>query len=319
MLAGSAGCIENMGDLKVALGAVEAPALLAEPTYLPPLARAQANVTSVLTGAPVRFTSEGTRDPQDLPLDYQWSFGDGATARGATVQHAFATAGEHTVRLTVTNGAGLTDVAALSLQVGAAGRRPVACIQLAEPRADAGEALSFDASCSTDPEGQPLSYAWDFGDGATSLDAKATHSFAKPGLHAVKLKVSDPTGLSDVATRVVPVDFAEEQTGAFALTDAASKAHEFPVAAGARTLEVKLTFPGGLGGNDLVLLLKDADGEELARTADTTEPGAQDAQVRLLELTVEDLAKHPAGTWTAEVLKAKGLMVDYTVEIRETF
>ena len=324
-LASTAGCIENMGDLKAALGVTEPIVPLAEPTYLPPLARAQANVTTVLAGAPVRFTSEGTRDPQGLSLDHAWSFGDGATAQGATVTHAFATPGEYTVRLTATNAAGLADVASLSLQVNARGLRPVACVQVSDERGEApavrevGTPLVFDASCSTDPDGQPLSFAWDFGDGATSLDARATHAFAAPGLHRVKLKVADATGLSAEATRVVPVDLAVREKGAFDLTGPASRAHAFPVAAGARTLEVKLTFPAGLGGNDLVLLLRDPQGEELARTADTTAPGAQDTQVRLLSFDVADLARLPAGAWSAEVLKAKGLMVEYEVEIRGTY
>ncbi|HSJ58542.1 MAG TPA: PKD domain-containing protein, partial [Anaerolineae bacterium] len=39
----------------------------------------------------------------DEPISYSWNFGDGGTAVGADVTHAFALAAEHTVWLTATN------------------------------------------------------------------------------------------------------------------------------------------------------------------------------------------------------------------------
>lgn len=324
----TAGCIENMADLKEALGVVpEEPEIvpLAEPTWLPPLARAQANATSVLAGVPVRFTSEGTRDPQSLPLAYRWDFGDGSTAAGPTAVHAFFDAGEYAVRLTVANDKGLDDVSTLTIQVGAAGRAPTACFQIADASgrpaasAEAGASLLFDAACSADPDGGLLVYEWEFGDGATAAGQKVSHAFAGPGLHAAKLRVRDASGLGAETARSVAVDYSARHEGAFELMGPTSRAHEVPVAAGAKNLEITLSFPAGLGGNDLVLLLKDARGEELDRTSEGTPPGAQDVQERSLVLTAADLAKYPAGTWTVEVSKAKGLTVEYEIEVRETF
>lgn len=326
--AASGGCVANMGELKEALGATRpAPVvpLAEDPAYLPPLARAQANVTAVLVGVPVRFTSEGTRDPQGLGLELTWVFGDGATARGATVQHAYAAPGEYAVRLTAANDAGLADTATVTLVVAAPGRAPTACFSVLDARGapaagtEAGEKLSFDASCSADPDGQPLTYDWDFGAGATSRDAKPAFAFKEPGLHPVKLRVADPTGLVAETTKDVAVDYLATQTGAFDLAGPASRAHAFPLAQGARTLELTLTFPGGLGGNDLSLVLKDPKGRELERTGERTPPGAQDAQVRVLALDAADLRDLPAGEWTAEVARTSGLTVEYTLEIRETF
>jgi PKD repeat protein len=54
-----------------------------------------------------------------------------------------------------------------------------------------GQAITFDASLSTDPEGAPLTYAWDFGDQTTGSDAQPQHVYAEPGIYVAALVVSD--------------------------------------------------------------------------------------------------------------------------------
>ena len=61
---------------------------------------------------------------------------------------------------------------------------------------------SFDASASTDADGDALTYAWSFGDGATATGVKATRAYAAPGTYAVTLTVSDGKA-SATATRSV--------------------------------------------------------------------------------------------------------------------
>ena len=58
----------------------------------------------------------------------------------------------------------------------------------------------FDASASTDPDGQPLLYTWDLnGDGTfdDSTSSSPTHTYAAAGTYTVRLRVSDTDGLSD--------------------------------------------------------------------------------------------------------------------------
>ncbi|KAF0243918.1 MAG: PKD domain-containing [Planctomycetota bacterium] len=57
--------------------------------------------------------------------------------------------------------------------------------------ARAGKSVSFDASGSRDPGGNPLSYRWDLGDGSTSEVAKPSHTYKSPGFYRVGLTVTN--------------------------------------------------------------------------------------------------------------------------------
>lgn len=59
------------------------------------------------------------------------------------------------------------------------------------------QALPFLSTGSSDPDGDPLTYAWSFGDGATSSEPDPAHAYDKPGNYAVGLTVSDNRGGSD--------------------------------------------------------------------------------------------------------------------------
>ncbi len=60
--------------------------------------------------------------------------------------------------------------------------------------------VNFSAAGSSDPNGDTLSYAWDFGDGATATGATAQYTYTQPGSFTAKLTVSDGRGLDDVKT-----------------------------------------------------------------------------------------------------------------------
>ncbi len=70
-------------------------------------------------------------------------------------------------------------------------RAPIAQFSLSSGIANVNVPLTFNASSSSDPDGDTLSYAWDFGDGQNASGVSATHSFAVAGDFNVKLTVSD--------------------------------------------------------------------------------------------------------------------------------
>jgi hypothetical protein len=58
-----------------------------------------------------------------------------------------------------------------------------------------GVEMVFDASASSDPDGDALTFAWDFGDGAPSAaGAVVGHSYEAPGLYTVTLTITDARG-----------------------------------------------------------------------------------------------------------------------------
>src|SRR5262249_17805797 len=86
-------------------------------------------------------------------------------------------------------------------------------ITTAPPTARAGgpygglpnQVITFDGSTSSDPDGDPLTYRWSFGDGTTATGVTATHTFAQVGNYTVSLVVNDGTFDSPPSTPVARI------------------------------------------------------------------------------------------------------------------
>jgi PKD repeat protein len=80
----------------------------AQATALPAAtAQFQSPAGGATMGQPVSFDGSGSSSPNGPIAQWSWDFGDGTTAQGATVSHAFAAAGSFTVTLTITDSKGL--------------------------------------------------------------------------------------------------------------------------------------------------------------------------------------------------------------------
>ena len=62
-----------------------------------------------------------------------------------------------------------------------------------------GQEITFSAASSSDPDGEIVSYAWDFGDGNSTEtgEPQVQHSYASPGLYKVTLTVTDDDGATN--------------------------------------------------------------------------------------------------------------------------
>lgn len=162
-----------------------------------PVANAGGPYSGVLGGA-VQFDGSGSSDPDGDTLIYAWDFGDGATGTGATPTHTYAAADTFTVRLVVTDSRGLSSEAATTTVTitEAPNQAPVA--DAGGPYSGtAGSAIAFDGTASSDPDGDtPLTYSWDFGDGATGTGATTAHTYSSSGTFTVTLVVTDARGTS---------------------------------------------------------------------------------------------------------------------------
>ncbi|MDP6658850.1 MAG: PKD domain-containing protein [Candidatus Poseidoniia archaeon] len=67
----------------------------------------------------------------------------------------------------------------------------------ADGKVGVGENLSLSGHLSSDPDGDPLVYNWDFDDGNTSSGLMATHTWGAEGNYSVTLTVRDPADATD--------------------------------------------------------------------------------------------------------------------------
>lgn len=77
-------------------------------------------------------------------------------------------------------------------------QKPIAKITASADRYVQGEEITFSAQTSTDPNGKPLSYRWDMGDGTILAGSTVTYAFQKTGYYDVAVTVSNGA-LGDLA------------------------------------------------------------------------------------------------------------------------
>lgn len=159
--------------------------------------------------APLTVTFDGTpsQGQGHAVIDWSWDFGDGATATGSVVDHAYSQAGSYTATLTVTADDGVTGSGSVTISVQPPNDPPAAAANGINTQGDVPLLVFFDASASSDPDGTIASYAWDFGDGATASGASPTHVYEQVGSFTATVTVTDDDGATDLAS--VPVT-AEE-------------------------------------------------------------------------------------------------------------
>lgn len=85
------------------------------------------------------------------------------------------------------------------------GRSPSAEASANKTSGTAPLKVTFSSVSTTDPDGDALSYAWDFGDGGTSTAADPAHTYRANGTYTATLTVKDPTGRTASASVQVVV------------------------------------------------------------------------------------------------------------------
>lgn len=66
--------------------------------------------------------------------------------------------------------------------------------------------VTFSAAGSSDPDGDSMTFEWDFGDGNTGNGLTTSHTYAQPGDYTVELAVGDGTHETTTSTLVTVVD-----------------------------------------------------------------------------------------------------------------
>jgi|GEM_PF-1672992 len=173
-----------------------APTILAA-TNKPPVAEAGPDKQAA-PGDTVYFDGSGSYDPDGQAINYSWDFDDTngiqPDATGAMVSHVYPDEGVFTVTLTVAddNGTG-TDTCKVTVTQDHVNQAPTAVIT--EPANNAifntTVNITFSGNGSSDPDGDLLTYKWDFGDNAHANGMNVKHQYKSAGIYTVILNVSD--------------------------------------------------------------------------------------------------------------------------------
>jgi len=174
------------------------------------------------------FTVDATLSfdrPSGLPSSYTWRWGDGTpNGSGVTATHTYTRPGTYSITLTVADDEDPPNTNSTSKTVVVTGdeQPPEPPVQNRPPTARfivsggpeipnegiVGETVfTFDASSSSDPDGDDLAFDWSFGDGTfqTNAPAVVTRSYARAETFVVRLTVRDESNLAMNATQSVIV------------------------------------------------------------------------------------------------------------------
>ena len=183
----------------------------------PPVASLTAASTILIEGQSVAFNA-GASNPGGDTLTYLWNFGDGDTSTDANPAHVYATAGTYIATLTVTNIAGQSVTQSITIKVFHDSDLPTARFVTSALNGYVGQPVGFDASFSTDPNNNIVSYDWDFGDGSPHGSQQIiSRVYTATGTYTVTLTIIDGDGLTDT-TSLTMVVLPASQAGLFSST-----------------------------------------------------------------------------------------------------
>jgi PKD repeat protein len=237
-----------------------------------------ASFTSSCTNGSCQFDASASADPDGTIASYIWNFGDSTSpGTGVTANHIYAASGTYTVSLTVTDNRGASSTTTGTVQVTLPNVVPVAAFNPVCTGLD----CAFDGSASADPDGTIVSWAWDFGDGATSSSPLPAHSYAAAGTYVVSLTVTDDRGATNTKTTNLAV-----------IDPNATPTVTFRAATGIAVNSTSATVqvPSSVEAGDVMVLI--------ATSASTTAALTGPAGWTLLDAASDGIATAQTAAWT---------------------
>jgi cytochrome c len=222
-------------------------------------------------------------DPEGGDLTYKWDFGDGGSAFGDEVEHRYLSPGSFTARVTVTDETGQTATEEVAITVtNPPGNRAPSVEAAAAPRSGKAPLEVLFTAQGTDPDGDTLTYSWDFGDLSAPVSGRiARHVYEKNGAFTATVTVTDRAGLTD--SEEITITVGNPAGGQSPTVDVAADR-----TSGAAPLRVGFSAAGSDPDGDSILYEWDfGDGDHAAGTQVShvyTTPGTYQATVTVTDV-----------------------------------
>ena len=158
-----------------------------------PIAEAGTDQTTVV-GATVALDASSSYDVDGAVGSYSWDMGDGTVLNGASVNHAYSSSGSFNVTLVVKDESGVANNSASDNLTVVVNAPPEPAISMLPRPVAVGEVTDLSAAGSVDPDGEIVSYMWEFGDGAMAEGPEVQYAWTSPGVKTVTLTVTDNSG-----------------------------------------------------------------------------------------------------------------------------
>jgi len=185
----------------------------------PPTAAFTVSPEAPEPGDPVTLNGSASTDPDGEIVKYRWDLdGDGQTdtTGGPNARVAFPSAGVYDVTLTVVDDAGATD--SLTKEIIVEGDiPPTARLAISASTVTVGDPVTFNATGSSDPDGQIERWALDL-NGNGTVDRTFTNppifrtNYEEPGTYEVTLEVTDNDGRTATTTVELVVEEITPET-----------------------------------------------------------------------------------------------------------
>ena len=158
-------------------------AIILSPDEQPPLLSANASVASAAEGTRITFTAQSS-----APGTVTWTFGNGGSATGASVDYTYPDDGAFNVTATITTPGGATAVEVVPLTI-----TNVAPVANAGPdlTLDEGSTVTFTGAFTDPGTADTHTFRWSFGDGTQVTARNPSHTYAEQGSFTATFTVTD--------------------------------------------------------------------------------------------------------------------------------
>jgi hypothetical protein len=158
----------------------------------------------------LHFNGSRSYDRDGTIISWYWSFGDGTTANGSVVTHAYVTTGTYTVLLTVTDDDGATDTYHTVAHIKLPNRAPLKPTFSGPLEGHRNVSYVF-TIVTTDPDNDDVRYTIMWGDGSQNTSPllksgqsiETLHQWNSLGFYTVRVFAQDPSNATSEVYEVV--------------------------------------------------------------------------------------------------------------------